>query len=128
MKNTVLSVLIILLFSGMLEARPITASRKKPVGRWKFEAPYAPEAYNTGTFDVGYVKRKYSATLMFKSGETRLTGENVKFKNDSLTFNVNVQGEYVSFIIKYESETKMTGKAAASSQEIPFILTKEKKK
>jgi hypothetical protein len=128
MNKTLLFGLFVILYLPLIASAQTNKVNKKPVGKWKFEALYVPEEYNSGTINIEYANKKYSATLMFKGGNNKLNGENVKFKNDTLSFYIEFQGENVSFMLKYVDKAKMAGKALSSSEEIPITLTKEAKK
>jgi len=97
-------------------------------GKWLFQAPYAPEGYKDGTIEVGYAEKKYSATMIFSVGENKFIGDKVRFENDTLYFNVFIEGQDVIVKLKYDNETKMTGKAVYNEGIVPLLLTKEIKK
>lgn len=98
--------------------------KKDPVGTWKFEAPYSPEGYTSGTIVFGLAKRKYTASVVFNGSEAKLSGGNVKVENDSLFFVVYIDKEEVTVRLKIENELKMSGKAVYSQGEVPFTLNK----
>jgi hypothetical protein len=123
MKKRILPLLLIsFLFIITVDAQNNT--KKTPVGNWKFEAPYAPEGYTSGSVVVGYAEKKYTTTMEFASGESKLAGEKVKFLNDSLFFSVFIQGQDVAVKLKMDEGTKMTGKAVYSEGEVPLTLLK----
>ena len=64
-------------------------TKNNPVGKWKFEAPYAPEGFTTGTIEVGFADKKYSATINFPQTDYKIPGERVRLENDSLLFSYN---------------------------------------
>jgi hypothetical protein len=99
-------------------------SKKDPVGTWKFDAPYAPEGYTTGTIVVGLAEKKHTATMSFTGSDYKLPGEQVKAANDSVLFNIYLEGQDIKVLLKVESESKMTGKAVYSEGEVPLTLTK----
>jgi hypothetical protein len=119
---------ILLVLSLVLSLPVVTAQnnqvKKDPVGKWKFEAPYAPEGYTSGTIEVGLADKKYSVAMYFTSNETKYSGEMVRYENDTLTFNVLVEGNDVVVTLKLEDLTKMAGKAVYSEGEVPLTLTK----
>jgi hypothetical protein len=98
--------------------------KKNPVGTWKFEAPYAPEGYTSGTIVVGMAESKYTTTMSFTGSEYKLTGEKVKAANDSVTFIIYLENQDIKVRLKLEDQTKMTGKAIYSEGEVPLALTR----
>ena len=101
---------------------------KNPVGTWKFEAPYAPEGFTAGTIEVVYADKKYSATMAFTGNENKFAGDKIKFENDTLYFNVYIEGQNVAVSMAHVDETKMAGKAVYSEGVVPLSLTREMKK
>jgi len=124
MRKTIAFIMSLLMGATVVSAQ---ASKDKitPVGKWKFEAPYAPEGYNSGTIEIGLAENKYSSTISFTGSDFKIQGEKTKVEKDSATFIVYVEGNEVTVSLKAESETKMTGKAVYSEGEIPVSLTKE---
>lgn len=115
----VISFLLVIAVSGQNNTKKIS-----PVGKWKFEAPYAPEGYTSGIIEVGFAEKKYSASMMFSGGEYKLTGEKVKIENDTISFSVFIEGQGVAVKLKMEDSSKMSGKAVYSEGEVPLTLTK----
>ena len=101
-----------------------TKSKIDPQGTWKFDAPYAPEGYTSGTIVVGKAEQKHTATMAFTGSDYKLTGEKVLVDNDTLTFLVYLEGQDIKVSLKIENATKMTGKAVYSEGEVPLTLTK----
>jgi len=106
----------------------LTAQNKLPkidsAGTWKFDAPYAPEGYNSGIIVVGIVEQKPSAIMSFTGNDFKYPGENVKAEKDSILFSVYIQGQDVNVMLKIENDTLMSGKAVYSEGEVPLSLTK----
>lgn len=123
MKKVILFVLFIV-FSLPVVTAQNNQKKKDPVGKWKFEAPYAPEGYTSGIIEVGFAEKKYSASMMFSGGEYKLTGEKVKIENDTISFSVFIEGQGVAVKLKMEDSSKMLGKAVYSEGEVPLTLTK----
>jgi len=104
------------------------SSAKEPAGKWKFDAPYAPEGFTTGVVDIKFAEEKYSVTLLFSSNtEYVFPCDKVKFTNDTLTFNLYLDTEDIAFTLKFDEADKMSGKAVHSGGEVPLTLTREKK-
>jgi hypothetical protein len=119
------SLCILLLFSAYIISAQPSADKKNPVGKWKFEAPSAPEGYNSGSISISFAENMYSAMISFTGSDNALPGDKTKFEKDTVSFNVLVDGNLVSISLKAETDTKMTGKAVYSEGEIPLTLTKE---
>lgn len=101
------------------------AVRNNHLGKWKFEAPYAPEGYTSGTIEFTFADEKYSAAITFSGSSYTISGEKTKVEKDTVTFTVFVEGTEVVINLKEESNTKMTGKAVYFEGEIPLTLTRE---
>lgn len=121
------SLAMLLVFSISLINAQTTKAKKDPAGEWKFEAPYAPEGYNTGKITIGFAEKKYTAVITMTGSDYKITGENVKFENDTFTFSVYLEGETVGVKMKMEDEVKMTGAATSSQGEIPVTAKKQVK-
>jgi hypothetical protein len=127
MKNRILT-LFVISFISVFALSAQTNGKKSPMGTWKFAAPYAPEGYGTGTIVFGNVDQKNTATMAFGDSEYKLTGENIKIKNDSIFYSVFLEGQDIKVLLKVESDTNMTGKAVYSEGEVPLTLTKVEEK
>jgi hypothetical protein len=123
MKNRILT-LIIVSFLCVMAVSGQNQTKNNPLGTWKFEAPYAPEGYTSGTIVVGLADQKHTTTMSFTGSEYKLPGEQVKAVKDSVLFSIYLEGQDIKVMLKMESETKMTGKAVYSEGEVPLTLTK----
>jgi hypothetical protein len=123
MKNRILFLMLVSFLCVMAVSAQNTI-KSNPAGTWKFEAPYAPEGYTTGTIVVGFAEQKTTTTMSFTGSEYKLPGENVKTPNDSVLFSIYLEGQDIKVMLKLESETKMTGKAVYSEGEVPLTLNK----
>lgn len=123
MKKIFSFILILILCISALSAQSSKA-KNSPVGKWKFEAPYAPEGYTTGLIDVGFTENKYSTSISFTGSDYKIPGEKVKVENDTVSFIVYIEGGDVTITLKMDGATKMAGKAVYSEGEIPLTLTK----
>jgi hypothetical protein len=119
---------MISLFSVCALSAQTDAKKNNPVGKWKFEAPYAPEGYNLGTIDIVLADDKYSTTITFAGSDYKIPGENTKVEKDTLAFVVFLEGDQIAISLKAENDAKMTGKAVYSQGEIPLTLTREPEK
>ena len=124
MTNKILKVLVISFLSVIAVNGQNSTKKTNPVGTWKFEAPYAPEGYTSGTIAVGLDEQIYSTTMVFSGSEYKLTGEKVKVANDSVSFSIYLEGQDIKVMLKIENETTMSGKAVYTEGEVPLTLTK----
>jgi hypothetical protein len=126
MKNSYCLILI-LLFIPVMKMQG-QGNEKKPdiTGTWKFEAPYAPEDYKSGTlfFVIAEKEKKLTASMSFTGSEYKMPAGNVTQKGDSIMFSININGENVNMFLKKLSDTQMTGKAVYSEGEVPLTLAK----
>jgi hypothetical protein len=116
--------LLLFLSISVISAQDSKAS-KNPVGKWKFEAPYAPEGYTSGTIDIAFAENKYSTSISFAGSDYKIPGDKTKVEKENITFVVMVEGSEVAVSLTAENDIKMTGKAVYSEGEIPLILTKD---
>jgi hypothetical protein len=123
MKRLAILVLFMIIGVTTISAQN-TKSKIDPEGTWKFEAPYAPEGYTSGTIVVGKADQKSTATMSFTGSEYKLSGEKVTVVNDTLKFSVTLEGQDIKVSLKIENGTKMSGKAVYSEGEVPLTLTK----
>jgi hypothetical protein len=116
---------ILLLLSVSVISAQDSQKRKNPVGKWKFEAPYAPEGYTSGTIDIAFAEDKYSSTISFTGSDYKIPGERIKVEKENVTFVVIIEGDEVVISLIAENDNKMTGKAVYSEGEIPLTLTRD---
>ena len=117
--------MLLLIFCVSAASAQNTKVENNPVGKWKFEAPYAPEGYNTGLIEVGFAENKYSTALSFTGSEYKIPGEKVMFKNDTVNFTVVIDGGDILIKLKMDGSTKMTGTATTPEGDILLTLTRE---
>ena len=118
-------ILLLILLSISLVSAQTGKKRINPVGKWKFEAPAAPEGYNSGNIIISFADNKYSAAVSMTGSEYVFPGDKTKVENDTVSFILLLDGTEIPISLKAESNTKMTGKALAPDGEIPLTLTKE---
>lgn len=100
------------------------ADNKKVVGEWKFAAPTAPYGYEKGT--IVFTEKDGSL-----AGEVKMTDgykielKKIVYKENTLTFGLYVDYEYVSITAKLEGK-KMTGTAFSSEDDIKLTAEKVK--
>ena len=124
MKKNLFVLIVISFIVVTTSAQQANNQKNNPVGTWKFEAPYAPEGYTSGTIIVGLEDQKHTTSMAFAGSEYKLPGENVKAVNDSILFSIYMEGQDIKVMLKIENETKMSGKAVYSEGEVPLTLTK----
>lgn len=118
------TILLVLLFAIISVSTGQTTKKVDPVGSWKFDAPYAPEGFTTGTIVISLVEQKHTATMSFTGSEYKLNGENVKVENDSVSFSIFLEGQDIKVSLKGDVNEKLVGKAVYSEGEVPLTLTK----
>ena len=128
MKTKFFTLVLLSLFFNITVTAQTNTKNIDPVGNWKFDAPYAPEGYTTGTMVVGMAEKVYTATMSFTGSDYKIPGEKVKVENNTLSFQIYVEYEAINITLKIESEKKMSGKAVYSEGEIPLTLTKIEEK
>jgi hypothetical protein len=124
MKKIILPLLFLLFSISSGSAQTIKESNN-PLGKWKFEAPFAPEGYNSGSIDISFAENKYSTAISLTGTDYVITGDKTKVVNDTVTFVVLIDGNEIAISLKQESSVKMTGKAVYSEGEIPLTLSRE---
>lgn len=124
MKRIIFILIVIFVYTLTSFAQQSKGQKNNSAGTWKFEAPYAPEGYTSGTIIVGNEEQKPTATMSFTGNEFKIPGENVKAVKDSLLFSVYIQGQDVKVMLKMDTEIKMSGKAVYSEGEVPLALNK----
>jgi len=124
MKSKILVFVLLSLMSiGTVVAQNNT-KKSSPVGKWTFDAPYAPEGYNTGIIVVGLQDNKFTTTMSFGAGDYKLPGEQVKAVKDSVLFSIFLEGQDIKVFLKLDGDSKMTGKAVYSEGEVPLTLSR----
>lgn len=98
---------------------------KNPVGHWKFEAPGAPDVYQSGTITVTSTDDKLGATMKFDSLAFILNAEKVKFVTDSLFISILLEDQSINISLKMEDSLNMSGKAVSSEGPLPLTLKKQ---
>jgi hypothetical protein len=124
MKKLIPIFLLILLSISLVSAQTGTA-KNSPVGKWKFEAPAAPEGYNTGNIVISFAEDKYSSSVSMTGSDYVIPGDKTKVENGTVSFILLLDGTEIAINLKAESNTKMTGIALAPDGEIPLTLTRD---
>lgn len=124
MKKIFIFIMLVVLIAPVISAQS-SKGKADPIGKWKFEAPYAPEGYKSGIIDVSNAENKYSTAISFTGSDFVIPGDKIKVENDTVSFVVIVEGQEVSVSLKAEDDGRMTGKAVYFEGEIPLTLTKD---
>lgn len=127
MKKSVLFLAVLFLGISMISGQTDKKSGY-PMGKWIFEAPYAPEGYKSGVIEVALTDNNYLTSISFTGNDYKIPGERTKVEKDSVSFIFYVEGTEVSISLKMEDAIKMTGKALYSEGEIPLTLTRDELK
>lgn len=125
MKRIILLSLFIVFGISAINAQK-SQIKNNPVGEWKFDAPYAPAGYTSGSIIVASREKKYSLSMAFTGFESKFDGDNLKIEKDSLSFTIFIENENVSVKLKMENDTLISGKATYSEGDVPLTLTKSK--
>lgn len=126
MKKAV-SFFAILLFTISMVAAQNQNTKKSPAGKWRFEAPYAPEGYTSGVIEVALADNAYTTSISFSSTDYKIPADKTVVEKDTVSFTINIEGNEVSVSLTMEEANKMNGKALYSGGEIPLTLTRETK-
>jgi len=99
----------------MLAASFTTVNAQKkvdPVGTWSYEAEYAPYEYSSGDLVVSKEGKEYKVEVVL--GEYyKIKAQKVQYKDNVLSFDVNMEGETIGVETTLEKET-FTGTASYS--------------
>jgi hypothetical protein len=124
-KQLVLSSLFIFCFPFFINAQMGSASRESSMieevytGKWKFEAPNAPEGSTKGDIEI-----KPDAIIMTFDEAIDFPSNWVRFRNDSIIYQTAFDAATVVFSLKIIDKNKMAGKAVWEDGETDFIVTK----
>jgi hypothetical protein len=125
MKNKFFTLLMVSLLAICAVSAQTDSKKNSPIGKWKFEAPYAPEGFTKGSIVVSFAEEKYSTAVSFTGSDLVIMGDKTKVESDTVSFVVLVEGQEVAISLKADSDIKMSGKAVYFEGEIPLTLTKE---
>jgi hypothetical protein len=113
------------IFLALTASAQTASKQEKAIGRWQFEAPYAPEGFTTGIIEFALAENKYTSTISFSGNDYKIPGDNTKIDKDKVSFTVLIEGNEVAITLTPENESKMSGKAVYFEGEIPLTLTRE---
>jgi len=109
------------MFSSVLSAQTVKL-KNDPVGKWTFDAPYAPYGYNTGTSDIGFNDTTYTVSMAFSEMGYSFKGDNVKARNDSLFFDMWIEGTSIKISLAIEDDKLIKGVADYFEGSVPFTM------
>ncbi len=124
MKNKSLVILFLAL------AFALNANGQKPApadelpGKWKFEAPSAPEGFTSGNIDISFVENVYKVSLAFTGSDYKLDGDRAAIVDGSFMFVVYLQGQEITIVLRMEGKDKMNGLAIHPDGEVPLVLVR----
>lgn len=125
MKKLIVFVLISFFATATFQATAAPA-KKNIIGEWAFKSTHAPYGYDKGTLVINEKEGELSGEIKFSEG-TKVPMKDVKFKEDTLTFTINV--EYYNIPIKATiEEGKLKGVAETPEGNIPFEAARPEKK
>ena len=121
MKNKKLIFLLFAIFL-LFGSLSLNAQVKKTYqGKWNFEAPTAPEGYNTGVITF----KADSSIMEFSGGYYIYPSSRLKAKGDSIIYTTYVDGETVLFSLIIKDKSNITGDAVWSTGQSEMILTRK---
>lgn len=120
MKSSVLQLFIFISIILPLSNPAGAQINKEIIGKWNFKCPSAPEGFDSGIIDIN----KDSVFTTFVSITYKFPSTWIKVKKDSLTYNVNINGEDVLYYLKLENKDTINGKAVTSYGQSSLSLTK----
>lgn len=123
MRKLILISVILLLALPFMSAQSGTG--KNILGKWKFEAPSAPEGFTTGIIEFSFADDKYSSSITFAESGDVIPGENTSIEKETVEFTVFVEGNEVKINLKPGKNDELTGKAVYFEGEIPVTLRRK---
>jgi hypothetical protein len=121
MKRIVLNLIIIVTVSFTISWRLDAQINETFIGKWSFECLLAPAGFNEGLIEI----QMDSVFTQYSDRDYRYSSSWVKMENDTLIFNVDINGEMVVCRLLAVEENKLTGTAGNMEDESPLILTKK---
>jgi hypothetical protein len=101
---------------------PTLFGEEKFLGNWKYSAENVPYEYAKGILFISKKEGVLAVVVALRGGERK--AQDVKVEDNTLTFNLNLEGQIVSLSITAEGD-KIRGKA--SSEDGIFQLTGERR-
>lgn len=111
-------------FVTMSSAAAPESNNKNVIGKWNYEVSTAPAGYEKGTLIITEKENELAGEVKFSNGQT-VKLQDLEFKNNTLTFGLYVDYEYISSKVSIEGE-KMKG--TVDSPEGKITITAERAK
>jgi hypothetical protein len=124
MKSKILVFLVLSIVSVAVASGQTGSKKLSPVGTWKYEAPNSDPGFDSGIAELSFADGKYSGTVVFTGTEYKFPASSVKFANDTLFININVNNADIKATLKFIDDSKMVGTAVSSEAEFQVILTR----
>jgi hypothetical protein len=121
MKRLVLNLIIIVTISFTFSWKVDAQIKETFLGKWHFECLLIPAGFNEGLIEI----KMDSVFTQYSGRDYRFSSICVKMENDTLIFNVDINGEIVVCRLLAVSENKLKGIAGTIEDESPLILTKK---
>ena len=121
MKRIVLNLIIIVTVSFAISLKLDAQINEIFIGKWSFECLLAPAGFNEGIIEI----QMDSVFTQYSGRDYRFSSSWVKMENDTLIFNVDINGEMVVCRLLAVEENKLKGIAGTMEDESPLILTKK---
>jgi hypothetical protein len=126
MKMKVFKNLSLLAFALTLSFNALLASASvDPKGTWSYEALQAPPEYSKGNIVFTEKDGKLEGTISVGGGPAANL-QNVKMEGDEVSFNLSVEGDYITVKLKMQEKT-FSGTASSSMGVIDLVGKKEEK-
>jgi hypothetical protein len=120
MKNIYLSLFcfFLILTTGSLTAN--AQIKNYCVGEWNFRCPDISEGFDTGIIKI----TNDSVYTEYPSLKYTFSSNWIKLTNDTLCFNVEINGQSVACTIKFEDKNILSGYLVTNCGTFPLILIK----
>ncbi len=121
MKKLIILSILMAIVAGSFNASA-KVRKKDVIGDWKYEAPAAPEGFDTGVFAFFEKNGKFDGELKLNDG-LKINLEQVKLEKDVLSFGLYVEGAFVTVKTKIEGKS-LSGTVATPDGEMKLTAKK----
>jgi hypothetical protein len=121
MKRIVLNLIFIVTVTFAVSVKMEAQINETFIGKWSFACLLAPAGFNEGIIEI----QLDSVFTQYSGRDYRFSSIGVKMENDTLIFNVDIDGEMVECRLLAVGENKLTGMACTIEDASPLILTKK---
>jgi hypothetical protein len=98
----------------------------EPIGKWRFETPYASEGYQRGLIEIRKSAEIYSAAISFADTVYKLYASNVKYNAGLVDFIINIEGQPINISLSFTHPDTLKGRAFTPDGELPMTLMRKK--